>query len=85
MRTQKRKPKMDAKRAAKIANDIAAGINCGESKATLRECVRWWAGSAAKTHIELTALLTKLREDVLSACLDSSEQHRKWIKQEMKP
>lgn len=37
--------------ATKIANDIAEGIDCGESKAQLRDAVAWWAEAYAKLAV----------------------------------
>jgi hypothetical protein len=46
--------------AAKIANDINEGIDCRETRATLRDVVRWWSMQHCVTASELSLRKTDI-------------------------
>ena len=46
--------------AAKIANDVAEDIDCRESRATLREVIRWWSLRSCIAHSELSLAKTDI-------------------------
>lgn len=72
MKTEKRKSRRCAVRAgslsdeamsdlaAKVANDVAEDIDCRESRATLREVIRWWSLRSCIAHSELSLAKTDI-------------------------
>ncbi len=54
MRLQNRFSKKQSELAAKIANDIHEGINCGESQSTLRMVVDYWSCVATDLQNDLS-------------------------------
>lgn len=46
--------------AAKVANDVAEDIDCRESRATLREVIRWWSLRSCIAHSELSLAKTDI-------------------------
>lgn len=60
--------------AAKVANDITEDIDCRESRATLREVIRWWSLRCSLAYCEASALKTEMLvaklavQNLLSVC-----------------
>lgn len=51
---------MNAELAAKIKNDIAEGIDCGESRKQLMEAVAYWANVASENAQRLAMAESRL-------------------------
>lgn len=51
-----------AELATKVNNDISEGIDCGESKKQLRDCIKWWADaycSQQREYVDVKDMLLK--------------------------